>query len=50
MALIETYRKNVVRKREEIAKLASDKAEENDKIAKARIKIDNANAAITEEG
>lgn len=47
MALIDTYRKNIIRKREEIVKLVSDKAKEKDKIAKARIKIDNANAAIT---
>lgn len=46
MALIDTYRNNVVKKRDEIAKLASDKAREKDKIAKARIKIDNANATI----
>ena len=46
MALIDTYRKNVVKKRDEIAKLASDKAKEKDKIAKARTKIDNANATI----
>ena len=46
MALIDTYRKNVVKKRDEIAKLASDKAKEKDKIAKARTKIDKANAAI----
>ena len=47
MALIDTYRKNIIRKREEIVKLVSDKAKEKDKIARARIKIDNANAAIT---
>ena len=36
MALIDTYRHNVTRKRDEIAKLTSDKAKEKDKIAKAR--------------
>ena len=46
MAIIDTYRKNVIKKREEIAKLASDKAKENEKIAKAREKIDRANATI----
>lgn len=46
MAIIDTYRKNVVKKREGIAKLASDKAKEKDKIAKARTKIDRANATI----
>ncbi len=35
MALIDTYRHNVTRKRDEIAKLTSDKAKEKDKIAKA---------------
>lgn len=47
MALIDTYRKNVVKKREDIAKQTSDKAKEMDKIAKTRAKIDNANAIIT---
>ena len=46
MALIDTYRHNVTRKRDEIAKLTSDKAKEKDKIAKARMKIDSANSAI----
>lgn len=46
MALIDTYRKNVVKKRDEVAKLALDKAREKDKIAKARNKIDNANSVI----
>lgn len=46
MALIDTYRHNVTRKRDEIANLTSDKAKEKDKIAKARKKIDNANSAI----
>lgn len=35
MALIDTYRSNVIRKREAISKLVSDKAKESDKIAKA---------------
>ena len=35
MAMIDTYRRNVVKKREDIAKLASDKAKEKEKIAKA---------------
>lgn len=46
MALIDTYRSNVTRKRDEIAKLTAEKAKEKDKIAKARTKIDNANSAI----
>ena len=46
MSLIDTYRHNVTRKRDEIAKLTSDKAKEKDKIAKARTKIDSANSAI----
>lgn len=46
MAIIDTYRRNVIKKREEIAKLASDKAKENEKIAKAREKIDRASATI----
>lgn len=46
MALIDTYRKNVIKKREDIAKLVSDKAKEKDKIAKARVKINSANASI----
>ena len=46
MALIDTYRSNVIRKREAISKLVSDKAKESDKIAKARAKIDSANNAI----
>ena len=46
MALIDTYRKNVVKKREDIAKQASDKAKEMGRIAKTRAKIDNANATI----
>lgn len=46
MALIDTYRRNVTRKRDEIAKLTSEKAKEKNKIAKARTKIDSANSAI----
>lgn len=46
MALIDTYRNNVTRKRDEIAKLTADKAKEKEKIAKARTKIDSANVAI----
>ena len=46
MALIDTYRKNVVKKRDDIVKLASDKAKEKEKIAKARKKIDSAKEAI----
>lgn len=42
MALIYTYSSNVIRKREAISKLVSDKAKESDKIAKARAKIDSA--------
>lgn len=46
MALIDTYRNNVTKKRDEIAKLTADKAKEKDKITKARTKIDSANSAI----
>lgn len=46
MALIDTYRNNVTRKKDEIAKLTADKAKEKEKIAKARTKIDSANVAI----
>jgi len=33
MALIDTYRNNVTKKRDEIAKLTADKAKEKDKIS-----------------
>lgn len=46
MAIIDTYRNNVIRKRNTISKLISDKAREKDKIAKLRLKIDRANATI----
>lgn len=46
MTLIDVYKRNVIKKRKEITKLSSDKAKEKDKITKARVKIDNANAAI----
>jgi len=37
MALIDTYRNNVTKKRDEIAKLTADKAKEKDKITKAEV-------------
>lgn len=40
MALIDTYRTNVAKKREQISKLFSEKAKENEKIAAARTKIE----------
>ena len=47
MALIDTYRRNAERKRDEIAKVSSYKANESEKIVRARKKIDNANSAIS---
>lgn len=46
MSLIDTYRNNIIRKRETITKLLSDKAKENTKIANASKKIDSARLAI----
>lgn len=46
MALIDTYRTNVTKKREQISKLFSEKAKENEKIAAARTKIERASDAI----
>lgn len=46
MALIDTYRKNIAKKRGDIANLVSNKAKENEKIATARTKIEKATAAI----
>ena len=46
MSLIDTYRGNVIRKRESISKLVSEKVKESDKITKARSKIDSANSTI----
>ena len=46
MAIIDAYKGNVTRKREAISKLVSEKLKVNDKIAKARSKIDSANATI----
>ena len=46
MALIDTYRVNVNRKREQISKLSADKAKENAKIVATRAKIERANDTI----
>lgn len=46
MALIDTYRTNVAKKREQISKLFSEKAKENEKIAATRTKIERASDAI----
>lgn len=46
MSLIDTYRNNVRRKREAIAKLYDDKAKASDKISKENKKIVSAKAAI----
>lgn len=46
MAIIDTYRGNVNRKREQISKLSSDKAKENAKIVAAKVKIERASDAI----
>jgi len=46
MALIDTYRTNVAKKREQFSKLFSEKAKENEKIAAARTKIERASDAI----
>lgn len=46
MALIDTYRGNVERKRDQLVKLASDKAKEKGRLEKEKKKINNANAAI----
>lgn len=43
MALIDTYRSNVIRKREAISKLVSDKAKESDKIATKKKIIEHLN-------
>lgn len=39
MALIDTYRKNIIRKREEIVKLVSDKAKEKVKLQKQELRL-----------
>lgn len=47
MSLADTYRKNVLRKREEIAKLQNNKAKEQKKIATLSAKINSASQAIS---
>ena len=46
MAMIDTYRNNIIRKRQELAKLQSDKASEAKKIAGFNSKINSADQAI----
>ena len=46
MAMIDTYRNNIIRKRQELAKFHSDKASESKKIADFNSKINSANQAI----
>ncbi|SCJ97210.1 CHAT domain [uncultured Clostridium sp.] len=47
MAFIDMYQRNVIRKKEEIAKLSSDKAKESKKIADLNSKINTAKQAIS---
>lgn len=47
MALIDTYRNNVARKRDELAKLSADKARESGKIPSLSAKILSAQSAIS---
>jgi hypothetical protein len=46
MALIDTYRANMIRKREELAKLSADKSKESEKIPHLKTKILSAQSAI----
>ena len=46
MALIDTYRSNIIRKKTELAKLSADRAKETDKKAKLTTKINNASKAL----
>lgn len=46
MSLVDTYRRNITRKRETLSKLASERAKESTKIANAKKKIDTARQAI----
>lgn len=46
MAIIDTYRNNINRKRQDLAKLQSDKASESKKVAGFNSKINSANQAI----
>ena len=47
MSMIDTYRNNIVRKREALAKLSSDKAKESTKIANLRKRIDSAKNSVS---
>lgn len=47
MPLIDIYRRNVIRKREEIAKLQDNKAKEQNKVATLSAKINSASQAIS---
>ncbi len=47
LPLLDTYRRNVIRKREEIAKLQDDKAKEQKKTATLTAKINSASQAIS---
>ena len=46
MALIDTYRSNMIKKREELAKLSNDKAKESAKIPSLNQKIISAKNSI----
>lgn len=46
MSLVDTYRRNITRKRETLSKLASERAKESTKIANGKKKIDTARQAI----
>jgi uncharacterized protein involved in exopolysaccharide biosynthesis len=48
MAMIDTYRINMVRKREELAKLSHDRSIESAKISPLKLKIINANKTISQ--
>ena len=47
MALIDVYRNNVIRKKQELAKLSNDKAKESKKISDLNSKINSAKQAIS---
>lgn len=47
MAIIETYRNNVARKRQEIIKLSSDRAKESGKVQPLKVKIMSAKSMIS---
>ena len=47
MALIDMYRNNVIRRKQELAKLSTDKAKESKKISDLNCKINSAKQAIS---